>query len=464
MENSARENSPKENMTPEAKQNFAGKIFNKAIKSIDKLGEVTENAFYEMGNIPINSVNGIDKLIDGKKQPEHRILNVIDKVGTAMMSAIDNLPGPKKMEKAVRVVDKTEIKEKKPIQQYDVLTPHEFLEDFKEEANKAIVNSQADGAKHRIWMQAMSVRFFGKSTRELFDIFNAATKNKFETRINVDSYDKALINELKMVKKHKDEILGNGEEAFVNGRKRFLTKAGTTIEEINPIKSLYRKINFIKGRNHIKITLLDDKAWVGGMNLTEAEFNKYEDFVVKITDPKITTAIAEQFPQVNANRPKKDYEVRCTPTTNILVDCGKPGESIILDRAVETINKAKKRVLLVSQFMPEGKLLKTMHDAHKRGVEFVCLQSDPKAEELESKILNTLNRIKAKLHPIPFTFLPNTKIHAKLLIVDDSAIFGSHNFSGTGVKWGTEEMAMQTTEPVLVKNLTEYFKKLQSRT
>jgi phosphatidylserine/phosphatidylglycerophosphate/cardiolipin synthase-like enzyme len=351
--------------------------------------------------------------------------------------------------------------------QFEILSPQRYLEDFKLEVDEAIRKSSQDkdrGEGHRVLLQAMSVRFFGKP-KEMFGILRNAVGHRIKTDINADCYDEndTVMNIVKTAIKPRNKFFGNIEDSFVSGRDRFIRGAGAKINRLNPRHSLWERINPTVGRNHIKISVVDNVAWMGGMNITEAEFSKYEDFTVKITDPRIVGAIANQFWQVNENRPKNNYEVECTDKTTLLVDNGNGKESIILKRAIEAVNRAQKQILLVTQFVPEGELLEALHNAYKRGVKLVCLQSDPKADDILGNTLNAKNRLIAKLHPIPLTILPNTKVHAKLLIADDTAFFGSHNFSDTGVKSRTEEMDLKTTEPTLVNNLKEYFQRLQNK-
>jgi phosphatidylserine/phosphatidylglycerophosphate/cardiolipin synthase-like enzyme len=353
--------------------------------------------------------------------------------------------------------------EKIPARQFDVLTPKQFLNDLKNEVNYSIINVPFDATKsHKLYVQAMSVRFFGESTKEMFNILRKATENGLDVRLNIDSYRDTVLKEINRTKNilgKKDKL--NIEEMIISGRNDYLDKHGAEIRIVNPIKNIQSKLIFIRGRNHIKIASVDDTAWIGSMNFSEDQF-EIENFVVKITDPRIVMAIQKQFLQVNENRPKIDYEVKCTENATLLVDSGRQRKSIILDQATEAVNKAQEQILFLSQFMPEGKFLKALHDAHKRGVKLVCLQSDTKEEDFLGRSLNTFNRLKAKQHSIPVNTVPNKRIHSKLLITDTTAFFGSHNFSDTGVNNKTEEMDIKTTEPVLVKNLVEYFQKLQN--
>jgi len=382
-----------------------------------------------------------------------------------MESSISKIPPKENMtpENRPNFTDNSE----KTAKQFDVLRPYQFLEDYKAESHNLMLFEQ-DPSKRRAWLEAMSARFSGPATMEMFKTILGVTERNenVDARLYVDGFNDTFFKDYTLIKKDlKEKRLSfkNFEETFSQARIDVLIENGVDVEKVNPVKKLKDKILFIRGRNHIKIYLVGDKSWIGGMNLTEEEFNKYEDFTVKITDPRITEAVAKQFLQVNENKPKNDYEVKCTENTTLLVDSGKPKESIILDRVTETVNKAQKRVLLASQFRPEGKFLEALHRAHKRGLEFVCLQSDPKVDDIFAKILNLKNRLESGRYPIPVTVLPGTKIHAKLLIAGDTAFFGSHNFSYTGVKAGTEEMDIMSTEPVLVNNLTEYFNKLKNK-
>lgn len=286
----------------------------------------------------------------------------------------------------------------------DVLRPDEFLADFQAETGRTEKqDSQSEDASNRIWLQAMYLEFFGTPTRTMYKILRKAGESGDDIRINVDGFSSAYAGELPMAQPifNKKKRLHRGlANAFSKKRIDLLKASGVNVTDVNPIRTFKEKLLWYKNRNHGKIVLVNNIAYMGGMNFHQGEFEK-EDFTVKLTDPRIINAIEAQFLRVNENRLSDNYEIACTEDTSLLYDNGTKGSSIILDRAIEVVNKAQKTVFVSSQFMPDGKFLEALHNASKRGVEVLCLQSDPAREDPIFRALNALSRLKARLKPIP---------------------------------------------------------------
>lgn len=51
-----------------------------------------------------------------------------------------------------------------------------------------------------------------------------------------------------------------------------------------------------------------------------------------------------------------DREIECGNGISILTDSGRPGRSLILDRAVELGKSAKSKTRFASPYLPDGKL------------------------------------------------------------------------------------------------------------
>src|SRR3989344_4937630 len=167
-----------------------------------------------------------------------------------------------------------------PAPNFAVLTPFEFLADFRMEARKA---------KHRVWGQALDMQT-GHPGGAFFHIFEEATKRGLDARLNIDWFSRLVsepgINSTITIK----SAIGKGKyHRFFKDHNqktyRRLARAGVKVSFLNPPDVLQRVFPFF-GRNHIKIYIIDNIAYLGGINIDDSSF-KSVDFVVKISDPEI---------------------------------------------------------------------------------------------------------------------------------------------------------------------------------
>lgn len=215
-------------------------------------------------------------------------------------------------------------------------------------------------------------------------------------------------------------------------------------------------------RNHTKIFLIDDHAvWIGGLNLFDLAFG-WIDFMVKFTDKETISAVSQQYHFVNSDRPKDNYRVACNKQTTLLVDAGRIGSSIIYNEAIKSVKKAKKSIFFVSQFLPDDVILDALIDRARHGVAVTVITSNEDYKifsKFPYKFAYQLSLRRIKNSPIKL-FYQHTKVHAKLLLIDDTiGMFGSHNFVNIGVILGTEEIAIKTEDSHLIKQLQTFVDK-----
>lgn len=348
-----------------------------------------------------------------------------------------------------------------PVSPYEVLLPPDYLRDLKYET---------DRAKNRVWTQAMYVADSDHATGSVGQMLINAAKRGLDTRFQADTYS-FMVDASGFPLWTKDPMILREKNTLIERKGQMykdLETNGVSVTYINPPKGIKDILIPYQGRNHIKMTLIDDIAYLGGLNLYDTGFGA-ADFMVKITDKTIVDALAQQFEMVNEQKPEHDYEVTAqNGQLKLLVDRGQPGESIILDQATNLVNKAKFSVQLLTPFTPSGSFLKALHAADARGISVDVISCDPailKRTEAVSDILNQINTARMKLSGknIPIRYLTDQKLHAKLLIIDRQiAILGSHNFAQEGVRQGTEEIALETTHTALVQNLVDYFQLLRA--
>lgn len=320
---------------------------------------------------------------------------------------------------------------------FEILKPYEFLQDLKNEARNA---------KKRIWIQAMYARP-GTVTSTLIDIFKTSTSQKITKKLHVDWYDLVLPGRNRQIEEKKifNDLKNINVEVL-------LTNHPDLIEKIWPYK----------GRNHMKMTIIDDIYYIGGLNFSDEDFS-YIDFMVKITNPDITNIIAGQFIKVEENH-LADQKIEADEETTVFVDSGKAGQSITLDYATKLAHQAKKNIFHVSQIAPDGKFLKALHAAYKKGVNVEVIVPAKHDSRIFS-FLQKINRLEMllKRRQVPILFCPNM-IHAKLTIVDEKTVlFGSQNLSEKGVRMGTAEISLESTNQKLIKDLIHFYHNLSTQ-
>lgn len=325
---------------------------------------------------------------------------------------------------------------------FDVLTPYEFLWDFRKESARA---------KKRLWGEVMEMHS-GWCIDTIADCFADASQRGLDARLNIDTYTLAYERT-------------NDKAMFAKLQRADVRLTFTNIPRVFPEKLLTQL-----GRNHIKMVIVDDAAYVGGLNFNDKNFRS-GDFMVKITDPKMVETLVDVFHKVNYQRPQEDYEVAFPDGTKMLVDAGKRGESLILDTAVQLINNAEGTVRTTTLLAPDGKLLDTLYKAHQGGIIVEAITSDPRRINDIFGLVNlgnhALMQLKKKIVPMRSSL---GDLHAKSLLVDAElaacavALFGSHNLSARGVQMGTGEIAVVSRNPRLIANLRRFYDNLRAKT
>lgn len=339
---------------------------------------------------------------------------------------------------------------------FDVLTPYQLLDDVRREAITA---------QQRMFVQVMDVDA-GHIPKGILALMEQATKRGVDTRLHVD-YFTLMVTEGKF--NYLAQLIP-GEREWNQERKnakvamlRHAREQGVNVTVTNYPKNLKEKLLPVLGRNHMKAIVIDNVAYLMGENLADKDYTRV-DYGVKITDPAIVEPIIQQFHRVNEQHPQEDYAVQCTKDTQLLVDSGRVGgESLIYNHGLALIQDAQQRIVYAGQFDPDGRMRASLHEAWRRGVDVLAITSDPRA--IEDIALWAGNRVDLVRNALSRNHVPTLRypgwVHAKALLVDDQVICGSHNQSEKGVKAGTAEIALQSSNYTLVTNFESYFEMLQ---
>lgn len=290
-------------------------------------------------------------------------------------------------------------------------------------------------AKKRIIIASM-LFVWGERTAPIFVMLASALARGVKVTILLDRYTKlTYLNGLKPVatrsKRLKqtfaslDDLVKKGANVYAVGKTAFPPQ---------------------KGRCHVKITVVDDRTFsFGGVNFYDQGF-KLHDYMLDSTGAEMADCLEQLVDKIGASKSAlHDGEVALSPDTSILFDGGRRKQSIIYQRAVE-LAAAAERAYYVSHMAPSGLLARRLNGIaatfyFNRPEQMIVPESW--AQAFDQQRYRTTNSYRGK-----------NPIHAKyiLFVLKDgrkALISGSHNFSFRGVNYGTQEVALQTTNETL---------------
>ncbi len=339
-----------------------------------------------------------------------------------------------------------------------VLTPTEFIIDWRASAKKA---------RRRVWLECMNFQK-GHAPSLVQQVLFEASDNGLDVRANIDAFSDETFNAMPVwfptFGKKGEQTL----RALDRKMKVDLKESKVKVTTVNPDSKRFglkipAKIAPFMGRNDVKIYIIDDVVWFGGINISPEAFEN-ADLVVRFEDPEIVKALSELFTQVNENRPTSDYRKTINSDYTLLVDRGDSGKSLILDEAKEMVSASNEKIEYLSFSPPGGEMLKEIMERAKNGVRVdIVLSKMSQYESDGSPVGFWLNRkfkkFSEKISRIENIYVfhyPEGNVHGKLLIVDGkTALFGSHNFAELGVVFGTQEASIETTDSSLILQLQQ---------
>lgn len=340
-----------------------------------------------------------------------------------------------------------------PAANNDVLLPGRFLQDFALEASRATGHVRA---------QAMTIEddVGGRALAEVFEHAPAGvTKDlyidAYSILVNrgvidaVNSYIPGLESEARALRDEKNRFIES------------IREDGVAVHITNPPSGILEKVFPFLGRNHVKGASVDGNVfYFGGVNFIDPDKS---DFMVKFTG-ETAHELDAAFADMHAGRIAANESRILNANTELMIDAGIPGSSIILDHATALIaHGSHSHIELVSQLLPDGALAHALRGATARGVKAELITSD--TPEADSRLFGTAGvmalvnlaseaRLLLSRSGLSVKKQPFTPVHAKLLMIDDAvAYFGTHNLAQSGVDAGTEEWGIFTRDRALIRNL-----------
>jgi len=300
-------------------------------------------------------------------------------------------------------------------------------------------------AKKRITVVTM-VMLWGERTAPLFELLETAVRRGVKVTLVLDNYTRLTYL----------QGLQRGTSGAERLRRTFralegLSAAGAHVVAVG-------KIGFPpqKGRCHVKATVIDTVSYgFGGVNFMDENF-KAVDYMLKSRDPEVADSLDQLVGKIMHNQPPlADAEVKLGGRTTLLFDGGRRGSSIIYERACELSAQAR-RIRYASQMVPSGQLARLLNE---NGAQVYATR----AEQLGS-VAGLAQAYDQQKFRIRNLYRGTGFIHAKVMLFElpggrKALLSGSHNFSYRGVAFGTQELALESRDPALWKQLDNFIQR-----
>ncbi|HEY5806034.1 MAG TPA: phospholipase D-like domain-containing protein [Candidatus Saccharimonadales bacterium] len=301
-------------------------------------------------------------------------------------------------------------------------------------------------AKKRIVIAAMVV-LWGERTAPIFIMLQDALKRGVEVTILVDNFTRMT------------RLLGLKSTSSA-GKER-VRQTFRTLENLSAQGAKvcnFGKIGFPpqKGRCHVKVSIVDDTSFAfGGVNFNDESLDNI-DYMLLRKDSEIADCLEQLVKKICTTRPPlTDGEVELNKDIAVLFDGGRPGRSLIYERACELAAQAQ-RIYFAGQMTPSGQLARLLRETDST----IYFNRPEQMAPLES-IAQAFDQQKYRVEN---AYTGTEYIHAKLILFEmpggrKALLSGSHNFSYRGVSFGTQEICLYSKNASLWTKLHDYVQK-----
>ncbi len=275
-----------------------------------------------------------------------------------------------------------------------LLDNREFVEDL----HRALA-----AAERRVLIQVMT--FDGDASGlTVAGLLAAAAGRGVDVRLLVDCFALRYVSDRKDTDPSvRDEA---AETKAMFDRLRAAGVATTFTQPFGPVKF------FGLSRNHKKLYVVDDHAYLGGINISDHNF-AWRDFMIRTTDPAIVDALTHDFARTERGDRRS---VNTTVLTNREIE----------PAFTEIIDGASRSLVLASPYSLDVGIVKLLGQARAPAKAVITAQQNNYRwlRLAEPYIWSRLARAGVELHTYPDFF------HARFLLADDDKLLvGSSNFS-----------------------------------
>ncbi len=209
----------------------------------------------------------------------------------------------------------------------------------------------------------------------------------------------------------------------------------------------------VAGRSHIKAAIIGNYFLVGGCNLDDPD---YIDMMLGREDASGSDKLYQLMRSVlETGSARKalgdsDQTIVLDDATSILIDAGVPDQSLILDESLKLVDAAEKWLTITCQFFPNSITARHLLQAKNRDVAVNILYGHLRHQGLIGGTGQLISQLIERCH-LPADMFKDgltrsqSRLHVKLLTCDQGIEIGSHNYVRAGVRLGTAEMTLRSS-------------------
>lgn len=297
-------------------------------------------------------------------------------------------------------------------------------------------------AKRRVYIQTLSFEGdrAGKAIARLLK--NARVPDR---RIIIDSYTLWCLSDHVLFAPHNWLRPSLWFEWFSTRRMLGdLKREGYRIRFVRPPVPTIRKM---AGRNHKKLILIDDTCYVGGLNLSDHNFD-WQDMMVRFENPKLADFFASDFEITWSGGDL--IENRRIGNLDIQVLDGRSNEDC-LKPVLEAVASAGKSVHVVCPYMTSPFLDAVFKAGEQGAIIHILVPQNNNRKFLKAYIHHRVRMAKLNGCRVRLYEYPHHMIHMKAIVLDRrELLFGSANFDFMCYRV-QPEYVLTGRDPVLVK-------------
>lgn len=292
-------------------------------------------------------------------------------------------------------------------------------------------------AHRRVLIQAMT--FEGDAAGQAVAAAIKASPAQ-DRRVLVDDYTRHVINDRFLSLARDLSLYAEADATWAMFDA--LESSGAGLRVTNPVG--LNPLRYAK-RNHKKLLVIDDAAWIGGINFSDHNF-AWHDMMVRIADPAVADWLASAF--------DRDWRGEAGSCGAVLGDIDLlsldgAGNEAWFEPLLSLIEGAQHSIELVSAY-PTFPFVDALANAAARGLPVRVYTPQPNNKPvIRDYLLGAARNSHLELHLTPMM------THAKALLVDGAAlVVGSSNFDFVSHR-GSAEYLATIRDPKLIADFSE---------
>ena len=281
------------------------------------------------------------------------------------------------------------------------------------------------GARHRVLIQAMT--FEGDAAgRPVAEAVTASTAS--DRRVLVDDYTRHVINDT-FLRSSRDRAL-LAEASATWAMFAALEASGVGVRVTNPIAGNWLRYPL---RNHKKLLVIDDVAWIGGINFSDHNF-AWHDMMLRLEGAEIADWLAGTFQYDWTGKPRSDQRA-FGPELDLLSLSGRDNPARFAPLLVR-LGQARKTIEVISAY-PTFPFVDALVAAAARGLAVTIHTPRPNNKPIVREYL--LARTESQ--GVAVRLLPEMT-HVKAALIDgEELIAGSSNFDFVSYRTSADYIA-----------------------